>query len=93
MSPASRGSCIASGAALVSRFFPWRGHRTPARNLERHLSQHYWVRPDDTPAAEFLTGFLETRGVSTIPIDSWSGSSFAELIDDAFGSRSNSGVG
>jgi hypothetical protein len=48
------------------------------------LRRHYWIRPQSTDPTGFLTRFLETRGVLSVEIDSWSGDSFTNLIGECF---------
>ena len=43
------------------------------------LKQHFWIRPDSDDPSGLLTKFLETRGVLSVRIRSWKGTSFENL--------------
>lgn len=44
------------------------------------LRQHFWIRPKSDDPSGLLTKFLETRGVRSVGIRSWNGTSFEKLI-------------
>lgn len=48
------------------------------------LKRHFWIRPKSDDPTGFLTKFLETRGVRSVEIRSWKGTSFENLISKCF---------
>lgn len=62
--------------------------RLLASRYELGNDSHYWVRPSDRPSVRFLSEFLESRGVFSVEIRSWSDTSFQDLLEDCFGDLS-----
>jgi NAD-dependent SIR2 family protein deacetylase len=48
------------------------------------LKQHFWIRPGSDDPSGLLSKFLETRGVRSVPIRSWKGVSFKNLVTECF---------
>jgi NAD-dependent SIR2 family protein deacetylase len=48
------------------------------------LKQHFWIRPGSDDPSELLSKFLETRGVRSVTIRSWKGTSFEKLLTECF---------
>lgn len=54
------------------------------RAAQQAVQRHFWIRPDTDDAQGFLGRCLAIRGVHCVPIDSWTGSSFRELVAQCF---------
>jgi hypothetical protein len=48
------------------------------------LQRHFWIRPDADDRSGLVTPLLERRGVTSVPIDSWSSPEFRRLLFGAF---------
>ena len=58
--------------------------RELAELYERSLNRHYWITCADEPEQAFLSQCLALRGVRTVPIESWTGRSFSQLMSECY---------
>jgi hypothetical protein len=52
--------------------------------MSRRLRRHFWIRPPSDDPSGLLSEFLDARGVVSVPVDDWSGPSFAGLLESCF---------
>jgi len=52
--------------------------------IRKKLRRHYWIRPNKDDPTDFLSEFLELRGVQSVAIRSWKGKYFEKLIERCF---------
>lgn len=52
--------------------------------LDKVFPKHFWIRPVSDDPSGFLSKFLLLRGISSIDIKSWDGSSFRKLMEACF---------
>jgi hypothetical protein len=62
----------------------------PSSALDSHFRRHFWIRPASDDPSGFLGDFLYYRGVQAVGIESWSDSSFQELLTECFPRKSES---
>lgn len=54
------------------------------RAVRETLDRHYWIRTHQEDPTGFLGEYLELRGVRSVPVRSWDGADFGQVLNAAF---------
>lgn len=54
------------------------------KTMDKQFNRHFWIRPRSDDPTGFLSEFLSVRGVKSVEIDGWAGSSFQKLMRRCF---------
>jgi hypothetical protein len=65
------------------------GEQADARNRARRsvktaLERHFWIRAEADDPTGFIGRCLQLRGVRSVPLDSWRGPAFSQLLAECF---------